>query len=87
MLEIDGHNMHICMYLCTHILTHTAPLHIQVLEGDQVLEIDGHNMHRKPAAELSRAVLGPPGTWLTMLLKRQDGSSHTVQLQRVSAQA
>ncbi|EKX52971.1 hypothetical protein GUITHDRAFT_101422 [Guillardia theta CCMP2712] len=50
--------------------------------GDKVLEIDGHSMFRATALDLSRAILGQEGTWLTIILRSSDGSSKSVALKR-----
>jgi len=50
--------------------------------GDRVLGIDGHSMHRKSSHDLSRCVLGPAGTSLTLLIRSPDGTERDIQIQR-----
>eukprot|EP00960_Hanusia_phi_P046944 758123-Hanusia_phi.AAC.3 len=54
----------------------------KIAVGDRVLEIDGHSMYRATALDLSRAILGQEGTWLTIILRSTDGSSKSVALRR-----
>jgi len=51
--------------------------------GDRVLSIDGHNMHRKSSQELSRCVLGPEGTSVTLCVRSQDGTVRDLEVKRL----
>jgi C-terminal processing protease CtpA/Prc len=54
--------------------------------GDCVISIDGHSMHRKSSQELSRSVLGPEGTSVTLLVRSQDGSTRNIEVRRLREQ-
>jgi len=51
--------------------------------GDRVLAIDGHSMHRKSSQELSRCVLGPEGTRVTLSVRSVDGTVRDIEVKRV----
>jgi len=54
--------------------------------GDCVISIDGHSMHRKSSQELSRSVLGPEGTSVTLVVRSQDGSTRNIEVRRLREQ-
>jgi len=54
--------------------------------GDRVLSIDGHSMHRKSSQELSRSVLGPAGTCVTLVVRSEDGTVRTIEVKRLRDQ-
>ena len=55
--------------------------------GDCVISIDGHNMHRKSSQELSRSVLGPEGTSVTLVVRSQDAITRCIEVKRLREQA
>ena len=55
--------------------------------GDCITEVNGINVFRKPLAEFTRLLLGPPGSTVTLGFKRDGGVLERVILRRQRSQA
>ena len=70
-------------YIVKRVSEHGGAFASGLAVGDRVLSIDGHSMHRKSSHELSRCILGPQGTSLTLSVRSQNGTVRDVQVKRL----
>lgn len=56
-----------------------------LLAGDQILEIDGQSTYQRDLEEIRRIARGAPGTVMNLKVKRYDGSTEMVELNRGDA--